>query len=61
MMANKHRRILTACLSITPLFLVASPLASQITGTEVSINSRATTCGEEVSTEPLGRARSIGD
>ena len=42
MMAAKHRRILTTCLSITPLFLVASPLARQITGTEISIDPRAT-------------------
>ena len=42
MMAVKHRRILTTCLSITPLFLVASPLARQITGTEISIDPRAT-------------------
>jgi hypothetical protein len=41
-MAAKQRRIMSACISITPLFLVMSPLAEQITGMEISIDPRAT-------------------
>ena len=42
MMAANHSRIMATCLGITPLFLVASPPARQLTGTEISLDPRAT-------------------
>jgi hypothetical protein len=41
-MAATRNRTMITCLSITPLFLATSPLARQITATEIAIDPRAT-------------------
>jgi hypothetical protein len=41
-MTATRKRTMITCLSITPLFLATSPLARQITATEIAIDPRAT-------------------